>query len=72
MVETNATPSEIRNFFEAGTGVKFDPHTNTCRDVPHPKVEVKELMRLKKTADGTPLPDYDQVASGIKNGSLTY
>jgi hypothetical protein len=48
---------EFRDFFEAA-GAR--------------KVEAAELMRLKKSRDGAELPDYDQVAKGIGDGSLSY
>lgn len=53
-----ASPAEVRAFFEADGA---------------PKVSSAELMALKKdpvTKDN--LPDYDQVAYGIGDGSLTY
>jgi hypothetical protein len=52
-----ASPAQVREFFEAD-GAR--------------KVETKELLRLKKSANGEPLPDYDQIAYGIGDGSLTY
>ena len=48
---------EFKSFFEDGDG---------------PRVEASELMRLKKSTQGEELPDYDQVARGIADGSLTY
>jgi hypothetical protein len=34
-----------------------------------PKVE---LGKLKKDSDGAEIPDYEQIAAGIGDGSLTY
>lgn len=58
MVDSNkASITEIKEFFQADGG---------------PAVSAKEIIRLKKTPEGVPLPDYDQIAIGIKNGTLTY
>lgn len=51
-----AKPNEVKAYFEEGSR----------------KVETKEILRLKKSADGQDLPDYDQIAEGIGNGTLTY
>jgi hypothetical protein len=52
-----ASPTQIRAFFETGTA---------------DKVGARELMALKKGPDGVAIPDYDQIAIGIADGSLTY
>lgn len=53
-----ATPSQIKAFFEADGG---------------DKIGAKEIMALKKVpGTTTELPDYDQIAYGIGDGSLTY
>lgn len=52
-----ASPSEVRAFFEQD-GAR--------------KVSARELIALKKDDDKNDLPDYDQIAEGIGNGSLTY
>jgi hypothetical protein len=54
---TRATPTQIRTFFET-----------SATD----KVGARELMGLKKDQDGKEIPDYDQIATGLGNGSLTY
>ena len=53
-----AEMKEVREFFE--TGAK--------------KVTAADLMGLKRVAGpgGQELPDYDQVAEGIGDGSMTY
>ena len=53
-----ATPQEVRAFFDEGSDRK---------------VGARELIALKKDPEtGEPIPDYDQIAEGIGNGSLTY
>jgi len=55
---TKASPAEVRAFFEEG-GAR--------------KVGARELIALKKDPEtGDPIPDYDQIAEGIGDGSLTY
>jgi hypothetical protein len=54
---TKATIKQLKEFFEEGNG---------------PKVEITELKALKKDAAGGDLPDYDDIAYGIGNGTLTY
>lgn len=53
-----ASPKEVKEFFEANGGRK---------------VGATEIMALKKDpATKKDLPDYDQIAEGIGDGSLTY
>lgn len=59
MSDTKATPAQVRAF--------FDENSNRA------PVGAKELIALKKDAEtGEPIPDYDQIAYGIGDGSLTY
>jgi hypothetical protein len=37
-----------------------------------PKPTLQELKNLKKDSTGRDLPDYDQIAYGLGDGSLTY
>jgi hypothetical protein len=63
--EGKATPGEVRAYFDGGI--------NPITGQPAAKVTASEIMALKKTPGTTEaLPDYDQLAFGIGNGTLTY
>jgi hypothetical protein len=58
-----ATPTQIRDFFSVPVLADGTPGS----------VSAAELMRTKHAKGSTdPLPDYDQLAEGIGNGTLNY